>query len=37
MTRRPPWLAQLEESDRQGRFFSGLTGYVVAGRKPEPT
>jgi len=31
------WLAWLEESDRQGRFFSGVTAYIVAGRKPEPS
>jgi ubiquinone/menaquinone biosynthesis C-methylase UbiE len=28
------WLAQLEEADRDGRFFTSLTGYIVAGRKP---
>jgi len=30
------WLAGLEESDRQGRFFSGITAYIVAGLKPDP-
>ena len=30
------WLAQLEESDQQGAF-QRLTGYIVAGRKLEPT
>jgi ubiquinone/menaquinone biosynthesis C-methylase UbiE len=29
------WLASLEEADREGRFFAGLTGYIAAGRKPE--
>jgi hypothetical protein len=28
------WLAQLEEADRVGRFFGGITDYIAAGRKP---
>jgi hypothetical protein len=28
------WLEQLAEADRTGRFFSAITGFVVAGRKP---
>jgi SAM-dependent methyltransferase len=28
------WLAQLEDADREDRFFCSLTGYVVAGLKP---
>jgi ubiquinone/menaquinone biosynthesis C-methylase UbiE len=30
------WLAGLRDADREGRFFCGLTGYIAAGRKPEP-
>lgn len=28
------WLADLRERDAAGRFFSAITGFVVAGRKP---
>jgi ubiquinone/menaquinone biosynthesis C-methylase UbiE len=28
------WIAELEAADRDGRFFSALTAFVVAGRKP---
>jgi ubiquinone/menaquinone biosynthesis C-methylase UbiE len=28
------WSADLEAADRDGRFFSALTAFVVAGRKP---
>lgn len=28
------WIADLRQRDASGRFFCGLTGYLVAGRKP---
>ena len=28
------WQDQVEEADREGRFFAALTGFVVVGRKP---
>lgn len=28
------WLNQLQAADQAGRFFAGVTGYTVAGRKP---
>jgi len=28
------WLRQLQEADRQGQFFSAVTGFTVIGRKP---
>jgi ubiquinone/menaquinone biosynthesis C-methylase UbiE len=28
------WLAELHQSDREGRFFSAVTGFTIVGRKP---
>jgi hypothetical protein len=30
------WIAEIEDADRRGRFFSGITGFIVAGGKPAP-